>query len=144
MLIKVKSGSSYQAYCPFPVGGVYLSAVNCTPSSLWPGTTWERIASGTFLAASGGSTSGDYSVGKTGGAASVTLSVGQMPKHTHDTKYILTGFCGSGGTWLPQYTSAGGASGTNVESCYNLDTGGGKAHENRPPYLAVDMWKRTK
>lgn len=140
--IKFRNGSNVACYCPFPVGGVYISSSNCTPSSLWPGTTWVRIAGGTFLTASGGATSGDYAIGKTGGASSVALSVAQMPSHNH----------GFNGWWSAQY--AAGSSTAKACVAYRDDdktpggvgvlyTGGGQAHENRPPYLAVDMWRRT-
>ena len=141
-VLKWRNGGSVQQFCPFPVGGVYISASNASPSSLWAGTTWTRIAAGTFLVSSGGATTGDYAVGKTGGAASVTLSVLQIPAHKHSYN----------GWWSAQY--AGGSS--SAKACvayYNDDitpggqgveyTGGGGAHENRPPYLSVDMWRRT-
>lgn len=141
MQIKFKSGSDFQTYCPFPVGGVYISASNVTPSTLWPGTTWTRIAAGTFLVSSGGGTSGDYAVGKTGGAASVVLSVLQIPAHKHSYS----------GWWSAQYAPGGDAKACVAYRNDDLTpggqgveyTGGGGAHENRPPYLAVDMWKRT-
>lgn len=135
MLLNVK-GHGY--YCPFPVGGIYISASNASPSSLWPGTTWSRIAAGTFLAASGGSTSGDYAVGKTGGAASVVLSVDQIPNHQHP---ILNGYDSGGGTKQCLYF----INGTNVfwSNTFSGDVGGGQSHENRPLSYAVSMWRRT-
>lgn len=68
-------------YCPFPVGGVFMTFANQNPSAYWPGTTWSQIAAGTFLAASGTG----YDIGATGGAASVTLTAAQsgVPAHAH-------------------------------------------------------------
>lgn len=33
--------------------------------------------------------------------------------------------------------------GSEDPNTFSGDTGEGGAHENRPPYLAVDMWKRV-
>lgn len=128
-------GTAY--YCPLPVGSVYLNVSNIDPAGFWPGTVWERIAAGTFLVSSGGATTGDYAVGKTGGAASVTLSADALPQIYLQSK---------------QRDNSGGASAWGLTSEYGNvkweDTyvwlpGGNKSHENRPPYLSVDMWRRT-
>lgn len=136
-VLKWRNGESVQQFCPFPVGGVYISASNVTPSALWPGTTWTRIAAGTFLVSSGGATTGDYAVGKTGGAASVTLSADALPQINLQSK---------------QRDDRGGADDWGIaseygkfkwENTYVRLPGRNKPHENRPPYLSVDMWRRT-
>lgn len=136
-VLKWRNGGSVQQFCPFPVGGVYISASNASPSSLWPGTTWTRIAAGTFLVSSGGATTGDYAVGKTGGAASVKLSADALPQIYLQSKQRNNG----GGGESYGLTSEYGAS--KWEDTYIWLPGGNKPHENRPPYLSVDMWRRT-
>ena len=76
--------------CPWPVGAV-LQMTNATnPNDVYPGTTWQEIQ-GMFLLGS----SSSYSLGSTGGAASVTLTTEQLPSHNHSyTKANAT----SGGT----------------------------------------------
>ena len=139
-------GTAY--YCPLPVGSVYLNVSNIDPAGFWPGTVWERIASGTFLASSGGAASGDYAAGKTGGAASVTLTTAQMPSHYH-VQHLGTdqAIVGAQGSWSTSTKVTGGyAATTDRTNAYQQRTasvGGGSSHENRPPYLAVDMWKRV-
>ena len=61
----------------YPVGSIYWSSNNTNPATLFGGT-WTQIKDKFILAA------GDYySNGATGGAATVTLTVSNMPSHTH-------------------------------------------------------------
>ena len=61
----------------YPVGSIYWSSNNTNPANLFGGT-WTQIKDRFILAA------GDYySNGATGGAATVTLTVSNMPSHTH-------------------------------------------------------------
>jgi hypothetical protein len=60
-----------------PVGSLYWSSKNTNPSQLFGGT-WTQLKDKFILAA------GDtYTNGATGGAATVTLTVNQIPSHTH-------------------------------------------------------------
>ena len=63
----------------YPVGSIYMSANDVNPSVLFGGGTWEKIE-GKFLLSSYGST---YTLGSTGGEANHTLTVDEMPSHTH-------------------------------------------------------------
>ena len=61
----------------YPVGSIYLSSNNTNPGTLFGGT-WTQIKDKFIL------TAGDYySNGATGGAATVTLTVSNMPSHSH-------------------------------------------------------------
>lgn len=61
----------------YPVGSYYWSSNATNPSSIFGGT-WEQVKDRFVLAA------GDnYKVGATGGEASHTLTVGEMPSHGH-------------------------------------------------------------
>lgn len=62
----------------YPVGSIYMSANDVDPSLLFGGE-WEKIE-GKFLLSSYGST---YTLGSTGGEANHTLTVDEMPSHTH-------------------------------------------------------------
>lgn len=116
----------------YPVGAIYLSVTDVNPAALFGGT-WERIG-GRFLLGADKT----YAAGSTGGEAAHTLTVDEMPRHNHG---------------LDNYNSAGNATpfltvqhqdkkgyGGNVQTMY---AGGGKAHNNMPPYLAVFMWQRV-
>ena len=98
-------------------------------------STWEQLQN-RFLLGAGSS----YTNGSTGGAATVTLTINQIPSHTHtlgaDRDAV---YSSSGGDWSMHNNSPSGAGYT----FYSGSTGGGQAHNNMPPYLVVYMWKRT-
>lgn len=115
----------------YPVGSIYMSVNDISPANFFGGS-WERIQDRFLLAA--GST---YAAGSTGGEATHKLTVDEMPNHNHGAKtenITLT----AGGKNVPILSANGtlfyGATG---------DMGGGKAHNNMPPYLSVYIWKRT-
>jgi len=93
-----------------------------------------------------------YGVSSVGGSETVTLSVNQMPSHNHqdnswfdrvayDATYPFNtsrnGIAATrtaGGTW----SNVGGNGNNNAGvQTYNFPSGGGQAHENRPPYYAL-------
>ena len=117
----------------YPVGSIYLSVSATSPATLFGGT-WAQIKD-TFLLSAGDT----YTAGDTGGEATHTLTIDEMPSHNHKVSYLKQEagndyqFCGGVGNW--QTT---GHSNTNIEN-----TGGGQAHNNMPPYLVVYTWKRT-
>ena len=114
----------------YPIGSIYISAVSTSPSTLFGGS-WERIKD-TFLLAAGDK----YSAGAKGGEATHKLTVSEMPSHYHNSQGWARLSGGSNGN---QALLADGID-TNL---HTLSTGGGQAHNNMPPYLAVYVWKRT-
>lgn len=128
----------------YPVGSYYISGISTSPSSIIGGS-WTQIDGGRFLCAAGSS----YTAGATGGSASVTLTVNQMPTHWHDVQENSTGSwlnCGvwrtnvSGGSnwWMPA-----GGSFEGDPRLATATTGGSQSHENRPPYIVAYIWRRT-
>ncbi len=114
----------------YPVGAIYLSVDSTSPASLFGGT-WEQMKD-RFLLGAGGS----YAVNATGGEATHTLTINEMPRHSH-------------GISRDDAASSRNADGYIASGSYTYDntgttnsTGGGAAHNNMPPYLAVYMWKR--
>lgn len=125
----------------YPIGSIYMSVTATSPATLFGGT-WEQIKD-TFLLSAGDT----YSAGDTGGEAEHTLTVDEMPSHGHDVNTTHAGSgCGfyrtnaSGGSSWAMLT--GGRSGS-MGYPYAANTGGGQAHNNMPPFLAVYVWKRT-
>lgn len=121
----------------YPIGSIYMSVNGTSPSDLFGGT-WERIRD-VFLLASGDA----YAAGSTGGEATHTLTVDEMPNHQHQ-------IVDAEGYQL-NYNNSGETSGTGVgisryadwNNMWAAGIGGGQPHNNMPPYLAVYMWKRT-
>lgn len=125
-----------------------MSINSTSPQSLFGGT-WEQIKD-KFLLSSGDT----YSAGSTGGEASHTLTIGEMPSHYHaiwttdswsydavglrhsSKPYGVAGVNASGGTeqWADFETGDGHQ--------IIREAGDGGAHNNMPPYLVVYMWKR--
>lgn len=70
----------------YPVGSIYISTNSADPSTLFGGT-WEAFGQGRVLIGAGtgddGSTSLSFTAGGTGGEYKHTLSVSEMPSHTH-------------------------------------------------------------
>ena len=133
----------------YPVGSIYISTNNVSPAT-FIGGTWEQINDKFLLAGS----SGNYPYGSIGGAANVTLTENQIPAHKHTME-------GGSYAWLWGANSSSdvvhfnSSNATQAASTGNrvytrqgvwnktVNTGGGAAHNNMPPYLSVYMWKRT-
>ena len=117
----------------WPVGSVYIAVTDTSPEALFGGT-WQRIED-RFLLAAGDS----YPLGSTGGEAQHALTAAELPQHTHGYDYTgqsdVTGVTAirvyDGDSRLNEYK------GQATSNC------GGKAHNNMPPYMAVNIWKRT-
>lgn len=117
-----------------PIGSIYTSTVSTDPGTLFGGT-WERIKDRFLLAA------GDtYAAGKTGGEATHTLTENEIPEHRHSIW-----FPNAGGEQSAEigYPEAGSKNTWYAEASKTADAGGGRAHNNLPPYLVVYVWKRT-
>lgn len=170
----------------FPVGAIYITAGNTNPGTFLGGT-WTQVAEGRTLIGVGTLSGDTYAAGATGGAASVSLTIGQMPAHDHGG---ATGVQSADHTHSGTVSSAGGHThATNIREAQESGTstgnyqmtvaatnagaeiqtdsagahthtittgnnsvshthvvseqGGGQAHENRMPYLAVYFWQRT-
>ena len=70
----------------YPVGSIYMSAVNVSPASFLGGT-WQAIEQGRMLMAAGSS----WQAGTTGGAAYHALTVQEMPSHDHSATETAAG-----------------------------------------------------
>lgn len=134
----------------YPVGSIYITETTLNPNNQFGGT-WEQIAGGKYLFGIGGS-DGNVSPGTTGGSwshehstANHTLTISEIPSHSHLIGKQKTGIAGSSGdnTAAIWWDSNSGIASTSV--------GGGKAHNHGntgstkvvPPYYAVYIWKRT-
>ena len=139
----------------YPVGSIYTSTIGTDPAVVFGFGTWIAFGAGRVPV---GHNTGDEdfnSAEKTGGAKTHTLNISEMPGHTHiqdsHSHSIRSGYGDSGSTDSYRYQYWGGSSnswktgnlGAGTTTATNQSTGGGKAHNNLPPYIVVYMWKRT-
>lgn len=130
----------------YPVGSIYINATTANPATLFPGTEWERIP-GRFLLGSNAA----HPVGSTGGHESHTLTVDELAPHSHEPSV-------HGDNWVPNVdyqrtqVATSSSSGryaltTGAQGDYTWGesgtTGGGESIDMFPPYLSVNIWKRT-
>lgn len=128
----------FDIYNLYPVGSIYIS-VNSTNPSNYFGGTWEQIKD-RFLLASGNT----YQAGTIGGEATHTLTVNEIPSHNHFVDFRKSKNFNTGNiydAYFPAYATPN--TWTDAPDRYTANTGGGQAHNNMPPYLAVYIWKRV-
>lgn len=118
-----------EAIKAYPVGSIYIAYNHADPATIFGGT-WARLEN-TFLW--GCDAGGD--IGITGGEKAHTLSVNELPAHSHGSVYSQHATGTKSQAW---YTTAGTALAYGTVS-----TGGGAAHNNMPPYTQVSIWRRT-
>ena len=118
----------------WPIGSIYQSTVSTSPATLFGGT-WAALGGMMLIGADE-----TYTAGSTGGEATHTLITTEMPSHRHVQSFIVENLApGAAGYGI----MSGGTAGDTPSYQNTQYTGGGLAHNNMPPYLAVYMWKRT-
>lgn len=119
----------------YPVGSIYITLNQTSPSKLFPGTYWKQIKNRFLLSASS-----TYSALSVGGEATHTLTENEIPEHQHIIWYPNAGGEQSAAIGYPE---AGSKNTWYAEASKTSSAGGGQAHNNMPPYLAVYMWERV-
>jgi len=132
-----------------PTGWVLCDGNNSTPN-----------LTGRFVIGANGD-SGTYPIGRTGGAATVTLSEAEMPAHTHVATVTDNGHAHSTGqefvddneASVNHYVMQGNNENSGTDQTTNVattgitvsnaSTGGGIDHENRPPFYALAYIMKT-
>lgn len=124
----------------YPIGSIYISVDSTNPSELLGFGVWEQIKD-TFLLSAGDK----YEGGAVGGDAEHTLTIDEMPKHSHKFAYGVTGATASTTMLVIPGDSfeSGSAEWRTTTQDFIVESGGDVAHNNMPPYLAVYVWKRT-
>ena len=106
----------------WPIGSIFITASSTNPATLLGGGTWEQIQ-GKYLLAS----SNDYTVGNTYGSMTKTLSVANLPVHTHSfttgsagthSHSASTGSAGNHSHTRGNMNITGNFGGTDVQSGY--------------------------
>ena len=120
----------------YPVGSIYLSVGSTSPAVLFGGT-WERIED-RFLLAAGTA----YAAGSTGGEAAHTLTKAELPNEKLDL-HVNSNWLGYKNTTAGAGSGIAGLGYKDGTALKTSSMGSGSAHNNMPPYLAVNIWKRT-
>lgn len=125
----------------YPVGAIYMSVSATDPGELFGGT-WTRWGAGRVPVSVNTSDANFSTVEKTGGAATVALTTGQLPAHNHsytdDTANRTITVTPASGT-----TGELAVSTMKTTSKTTGNRGSGEAHNNLQPYITCYMWKRT-
>lgn len=123
--------------CDYPVGAIIGFANDIDPNKYYSNTTWEQIKDKFLLA------SGSRSLGQTGGEETHTLTLSEMPSHSHGIRSNSTG--GNADWVVSDHQSNKFQRELNFswEGSTISKTGGGQAHNNMPPFVVVNYWKRT-
>ena len=118
----------------YPVGSIYMSGNNVNPEEIWGGK-WERYAQGQVLVGVNEEDADFATAGNTGGEKRHTLTVAEMPSHTHGTP--IRSNSGSNPGWWPASDYG------NIYYNSTRPTGGDQPHNNLQPYITCYMWIRT-
>ena len=122
-----------------PIGSIIYTSNSANPSTYLGGGTWTQIEGRFLLGASS-----SYAAGSTGGSATHTLTVNELPSHTHGLNYnnykSLTSSTSEADTSLARPASY---TYNFTDEVGTLSTGSGAAHNNMPPYKVVYIWERT-
>lgn len=118
----------------YPVGSIYQSMDATSPAD-FIGGTWTQIK--TFLY-------GADTANQTGGEATHTLTIDEMPSHTHGIVVAVV----NGGNAATHRTlfATNSPAWNNGNPDWNNEptrTGGGQEHNNLPPYTTCFIWYRT-
>jgi hypothetical protein len=122
----------------YPVGAIYQSTNNTNPSTLMGGT-WERFGNGRVLVGVDEADSDFNTSNKTGGEKKHTLTIAEMPSHSHG-QVVTANYEGPA---IRRDWSSDGSAGIYSQGVQTEATGGGQAHNNLQPYITVYMWRRT-
>lgn len=113
----------------YPVGAVYVSTVNTSPSSLIGGT-WTQITNAALRAST--------SIGYTG-SDTHTITINEIPSHRHDINDYIT----DNGTPNMQWNLLWGNHGNKNGGIYTNYVGGGQAMSLVQRSYNLFAWRRT-
>lgn len=129
----------------YPVGTYYYSSSSTSPASLFGGN-WTAVKDA-FIFGSGT----NYKVGDTGGELVHTLSLSEIPRHQHlmntdpDVRVLSVG--GSSGETTLGFVGGGTNTLWNGMQKGRIQTtaynGGGNGHNNMPPFVTANIWRRV-
>lgn len=120
----------------YSIGSIYLNTTSINPFELFGIGEWVQIKD-RFLLACGDK----YNLGEEGGESEHTLTIDEMPIHNHSFVRLQmnnndNNTTGENGYGVTNKT-------VDIVNTTTDNTGGGKSHNNMPPYISVFVWKRV-
>lgn len=124
----------------FPIGFIVsVNSATFDPNVIYGGT-WERLKGKMIIGVDEDDT--DFATGGlTGGEKKHTLTVDEMPSHTHEMIYGYGS--GSETTYNASVTGKQKSITGATYTTENVRTGGDQPHNNMPPYITAYMWIKT-
>ncbi len=125
----------------YPIGSIYMNVNPINPDVILGGS-WEKIKDRFLLA------SGDHYINNAiGGEATHQLTLNEMPSHNHgmstNASFTVGNNKGTGISGILADVSGWGSYKNADWYAMAVDYNGGNlAHNNMPPYLVVNVWKR--
>lgn len=119
----------------YPVGSIKMTTVNETPGNSIGGI-WERWGNGRMPIAVDENQAEFAECEQIGGEREHTLTTDEMPAHEHTVTLESSGTV----TSLGLGTSSAAAVGR--KEVRSTSAGGGRAHNNMPPFITCYFWKR--
>ena len=118
-----------------------MSVNNVSPQTFLGGT-WQAWGAGKVPVGVDPNDTDFNAPNKSGGSKTVTLTVKQIPSHSHQIRSGWSDTSPGSDAYRYQFWGKNDLSwkGGNLGTS---SVGGGEAHENMPPYLTVYMWRRT-
>lgn len=104
------------------------------------GGNWEAFGAGKVLVGAGSNGGHSFTAGNTGGEYEHTLTVDEMPAHSHSSSMHNTN--GAGVNYL-NVQKADPGMGLTTGDTNTTAAGGGRPHNNMQPYVVVYMWRRV-
>lgn len=120
----------------WPIGSIYETTDSGNPASLLGFGTWERFGNGRVTVGQDSTQTEFDTVLETGGAKTHTLTVAEIPSHSHS--YNEPAAAENTGANLIMADVKTRNTGVQTGT-----TGGGGAHNNLQPYIVVYRWRRT-
>ena len=122
-----------------PIGSYYWSDDPTDPGRIFGGV-WTEVTD-VFLYAAARDNQTEYRAGHSGGSKTHTLTVTEMPSHTHELGMVNPNGSQVGGSKLDHTYNPASIyySGEDVIK----PSGGGQAFSIMPPYYATYCWRRT-
>ena len=123
----------------YQIGDIFLSFNDRNPSLKFGGT-WELVAKGKTLVGVDTSDTNFNTVKKTGGEKNHTLTIAEMPQHTHSYEYYIDKNPLGGYDKVIVY---GNPQDTKYYVGNVANAGGSQSHNNLQPFITCYIWEKT-